>query len=119
MLILEKPHPDHVRCTRSSSEGSSSCCEGRRQFISQRSKHGERRKGDTRIPKWNKRGSVHGVRTGDYLFSHLRGTHDDLAYALALAVWAAKADGGRTVIMMKDEPPGPKGWREREGGIPG
>lgn len=28
-------------------------------------------------------------RTGSYLFDHLKGTHDDLAYALALAVWAA------------------------------
>lgn len=58
-------------------------------------------------------------RAGDYLFSHLKETHDDLAYALALAVWAAKVDGRRSVIMMKDEPPGPKGWREREVGIPG
>ena len=42
-------------------------------------------------------------RTGSYSFDHLRGTHDDLAYALALALWVATQNSG-TVIMMKDEP---------------
>jgi hypothetical protein len=28
-------------------------------------------------------------RTGNYMFDHLKGTHDDLAHALALAVWGA------------------------------
>ncbi|MDH2899556.1 MAG: hypothetical protein PXY39_01155, partial [archaeon] len=42
-------------------------------------------------------------RTGSYSFDHLRGTHDDLAYALALALWVATKNSS-TVIMMKDEP---------------
>ena len=36
-------------------------------------------------------------RIGGYSFSHPHGTHDDLAYALALAVWRA-GKGGGTVI---------------------
>ena len=49
-------------------------------------------------------------RTGDYLFSHLRGTHDDLAYALALAVWSAKSGGQKTIIMMNQDPPKYRPW---------
>ncbi len=51
-------------------------------------------------------------RIGGYVFSHPSGTHDDLAYALALAVWRA-GKGGGTVIMMKDEPP-KLSWRPTE-----
>lgn len=53
------------------------------------------------------------TRTGGYHFSHPPGTHDDLAYALALAAWA----GGRgaSVFMMKDEPPKKSGWRPSPG----
>ncbi|MGI0086274.1 MAG: hypothetical protein ACREBQ_14440, partial [Nitrososphaerales archaeon] len=39
--------------------------------------------------------------TGGFLFDHKRGTHDDLAFALALAVWAGKVSG--TIIMMKPD----------------
>ena len=38
-------------------------------------------------------------RTGGFLFDHKRGTHDDLAFALALAVWAGKVSG--TIVMIK------------------
>ena len=40
----------------------------------------------------------HRNRVGGYAFDHAKGTHDDLAYALALAVWGAGKGG--TVIMM-------------------
>ncbi|MFI5421465.1 MAG: hypothetical protein ACHQ1H_10910 [Nitrososphaerales archaeon] len=36
-------------------------------------------------------------RIGGYVFDHGKGTHDDLAYALALAVWSA---GSGSVIVM-------------------
>ena len=32
-------------------------------------------------------------RIGGYVFTHPSGTHDDLAYALALAVWKARKGG--------------------------
>jgi hypothetical protein len=55
-------------------------------------------------------------RIGGYVFSHPGGTHDDLAYALALAVWIAGK--GRTVVMMKkeeeEEPEGSSVWRMGE-----
>src|SRR5487761_1312765 len=41
------------------------------------------------------------TRSGGYSFGHPSGTHDDLAYALALAVWTAGKGG--TVVLMKDE----------------
>jgi hypothetical protein len=43
---------------------------------------------------------VERARNGRYSFSHPLGTHDDLAYALAMAVWAATQSSGK-VIMMK------------------
>ncbi|MGI0083792.1 MAG: hypothetical protein ACREBQ_01790, partial [Nitrososphaerales archaeon] len=48
-------------------------------------------------------------RIGGYIFTHPSGTNDDLAYALALAVWV----GGRgaIIIMMKDGPT-KKGWQD-------
>ena len=42
------------------------------------------------------------TRVGGYSFSHASGTHDDLGYALALAVWAAK-NYTPTVIFMKPD----------------
>jgi phage FluMu gp28-like protein len=48
---------------------------------------------------------------GGWAFSHPNGTHDDIAYALALAAWGATRTGG-IVIMMKDEPADkPPSWR--------
>ncbi len=38
------------------------------------------------------------THAGGYRFESLRGTHDDLAYALALAVWAAR-QGSRGVVV--------------------
>jgi len=38
--------------------------------------------------------------TGNYYFKHRQGTHDDLAYALALAVWTAKEDIPGVVIKV-------------------
>lgn len=54
-------------------------------------------------------------RLGSYSFEHVKGSHDDIAYAPALAVWAAR--GGGTVIMMKYEPPKDSGWLGRERGV--
>jgi hypothetical protein len=53
------------------------------------------------------------TRTGGYDFTHPSGTHDDLAYALALAAWAGGL--GASVIMMKGEPPKKSGWRPSPG----
>ncbi len=50
-------------------------------------------------------------RIGEYSFTHPSGTHDDLAYALALAVWAAGSGPPPTFIMMKQEPQ-PPNWRQ-------
>ena len=47
---------------------------------------------------------------GGYIFSHPRGTHDDIAFALALAVWGASGKSP-IIIMMKDEPPKASSWR--------
>ena len=53
---------------------------------------------------------------GGWVFSHPSGTHDDIAFALALACWGATRGGG-IVIMMKDEPSDKTpSWRQ---GIPG
>ena len=52
---------------------------------------------------------------GEYSFSHRQGTHG-IAYALALAAWAATENKG-TVIMMKDQNLEGRGWRERQWGI--
>lgn len=38
--------------------------------------------------------------TGNYYFKHGQGTHDDLAFALALAVWTAKSDETGVVIKV-------------------
>jgi phage FluMu gp28-like protein len=50
---------------------------------------------------------------GGYAFSHQNGTHDDIAFALALAAWGATRGGG-TVIMMKDQSADSKkaSWRQ-------
>ena len=44
------------------------------------------------------------TQSGGRTFHHPQGTHDDIAYALALAVWAATQNSG-VVIMMTDNPP--------------
>src|SRR5487761_545189 len=54
-------------------------------------------------------------RLGGYVFSHPSGTHNDLAFALALAVWAG-GKGGGIGIIMKDEPPKKSSWRVSEWG---
>ncbi len=41
------------------------------------------------------------TRTGGFRFTHRRGTHDDLAYALALAVNAAKGKYGGEVVSIQ------------------
>lgn len=51
-------------------------------------------------------------RIGGFVFSHANGTHDDLAFALALAVW--KAGKGASVIAEFDGKPLPS-WREKLG----
>ncbi|MEM2760474.1 MAG: terminase family protein [Nitrososphaerales archaeon] len=38
--------------------------------------------------------------SGNYYYKHAHGTHDDLAYALALAVWAAKSNEEGVVIKV-------------------
>ncbi|MEM2759729.1 MAG: hypothetical protein QXW73_02930, partial [Nitrososphaerales archaeon] len=38
--------------------------------------------------------------SGNYLFKHSRGTHDDLAYALALAVFASKTSEEGVIIKI-------------------
>lgn len=38
--------------------------------------------------------------SGNYYFKHRQGTHDDLAYALALAVWTAKEDVPGVIIKI-------------------
>ncbi len=40
------------------------------------------------------------THTGNYYFKHGQGTHDDLAYALALAVWTAKESTPGVVIKV-------------------
>lgn len=40
------------------------------------------------------------THSGGYTFKHGQGTHDDLAYALALAVWTAKSDETGVVIKI-------------------
>ena len=50
-------------------------------------------------------------RTGGFLFEHKRGTHDDLAFALALAVWAGKQSA--TMVVMKQDNAGTRdSWKE-------
>lgn len=39
--------------------------------------------------------------TGSYTFSHPQGTHDDLGFALALAVWGANKSAANVVIMKQ------------------
>ena len=51
-------------------------------------------------------------RTGGYAFSHPSGTHDDLAFALALAVWNA-GKGGTIIPDFRKAPP--PSWRENLG----
>ncbi len=45
-------------------------------------------------------------RIGGYLFDHSSGTHDDLAYALSLAVWGSRFTP--TIVMMGGDKPGDK-----------
>lgn len=50
-------------------------------------------------------------RIGGYSFDHLSGTHDDLAFALALAVWAGRQSA--SMVMMKHDNPGTgDSWKE-------
>jgi phage FluMu gp28-like protein len=49
-------------------------------------------------------------RTGGFLFSHPHGTHDDLAFALALACYAASGKI-TTVVMLKRDEPEKVSWR--------
>jgi len=49
------------------------------------------------------------TRSGGYSFNHSNGTHDDLAYALALAVWVAGRGNGKVIIMKQDDG---CSWRE-------
>jgi hypothetical protein len=54
---------------------------------------------------------------GGFSFTHRQGTHDDIAYALALAAWGATQEKS-TVIMMKDQDEKEhRSWRDRERGI--
>jgi len=53
-------------------------------------------------------------RMGNQLFDHAKGTHDDLGYALALAVWGAR-HGVVIFGIRSDEPGSGFGWRERAG----
>ncbi len=54
------------------------------------------------------------TRSGGYTFDHARGTHDDLGYALALAMWSAR--NTPSLLMMRyDEPKKPESWREKMG----
>lgn len=41
--------------------------------------------------------------SGNYLFKHAQGTHDDLAYALALAVWVAKDSEEGIIIKISGD----------------
>jgi phage FluMu gp28-like protein len=41
--------------------------------------------------------------SGSYTFSHPQGTHDDLGFALALAVWGANKSAANVVIMKQEE----------------
>ncbi len=50
-------------------------------------------------------------RTGGFRFSHPAGTNDDLAYALALAAWAASGRSA-TVLMMGADETKKASWRE-------
>lgn len=40
------------------------------------------------------------THVGNYTFKHRQGTHDDLAYALALSVWTAKSDEIGVIIKV-------------------
>lgn len=40
------------------------------------------------------------THVGNYSFKHRQGTHDDLAYALALSVWTAKSDETGVIIKV-------------------
>ena len=59
------------------------------------------------------------TRTGGYSFDHPSGTHDDLAYALALAVWTAGKGDAKVIIMKQDhgrvKDPAIRSWRESAG----
>jgi hypothetical protein len=61
-------------------------------------------------------------RTGSYIFGHEAGAHDDLAFALALAVWAARSGSSVWMLKKEDKDEDSKNsegrqWRERERGI--
>ena len=51
-------------------------------------------------------------RTGGRTFSHPKGTHDDLAYALALACWVASGRPANVQILKRDVPERKSKWRE-------
>jgi hypothetical protein len=61
------------------------------------------------------------TRMGGFSFEHRSGTHDDLAYALALALWAGgRGGGGKVIMMMKqgdDDKPTESSWRQLGGGF--
>lgn len=48
---------------------------------------------------------------GGWIFHHAPGSHDDIAYALALAAWGATRGGGIVSIMKADEPSTKSTWR--------
>ncbi len=52
------------------------------------------------------------TRNGGYSFDHMSGTHDDLAYALALAVWIG-GKGGTVIMMKEDRNKSFSNWREQ------
>lgn len=41
--------------------------------------------------------------SGNYLFKHAQGTHDDMAYALALAVWSAKDSVEGVIVVVRGD----------------
>lgn len=51
-------------------------------------------------------------RTGGRTFSHPKGTHDDLAYALALACWVASGRTANVQILKREVPERKSKWRE-------
>ena len=53
------------------------------------------------------------TRNGRYSFDHMDGTHDDLAFALALAVWIGGKGAGTVVMMKKDADQNASSWREQ------
>jgi len=48
-------------------------------------------------------------KTGDVVFSHPQGTHDDVFWATALAVYATAKSPGELTVSKGEKP-----WRKRE-----